>query len=46
MQIANLTFLYTLGQFCRLYVIILLKETNTNWSQERILLFLIDSIRW
>ena len=38
--------IYTLGQLSKLYVLIRLKETNTNKSQERILLFLIDSIRW
>ena len=38
--------IYTLGQLSKLYVLIRLEETNTNRSQERILLFLIDSIRW
>ena len=37
--------IYTLGQLSRLCVIILLEETNKNWSQEMILLFLIDCIR-
>jgi hypothetical protein len=32
-------------QYIKLYVVIRLEETNKNRSQERILLFLIDSIR-
>ena len=38
--------IYTLGKLSKLYVLIRLEETNTNRSEERILLFLIDSIRW
>ena len=38
--------IYTLGQLSKLYVLIRLVETYKNRSQERILLFLIDSIRW
>ena len=37
--------IYTLGQLRKLYAIIRLGETNKNRSQERILIFLIDSIR-
>jgi hypothetical protein len=38
--------LNNLGQLHKLYVLIRQEETNKNRSQERMLLFLIDSIRW
>lgn len=37
--------IYTMGRLSKLHVLIGLGGTNTNRSQERILFFLIDSIR-